>query len=150
MSVVPWTNGKLLVWDATCTDTYAPSNIGVAVTGAGVVAEKSEQHKISKYLHLDSTYMFIPMAVEASGVFGPQSLKFIKDLRRCIRTTTDEANSKQYLLQQSCREFRWPSRGEHSLCSWDFGPTGRPFLTLPTMFICLFVRSYFLWGLFLN
>ena len=25
ISVVPWKNGKLIVWDATCTDTFAPS-----------------------------------------------------------------------------------------------------------------------------
>ena len=79
---------------------YTPSNIGVAVTGAGAMAEKSEQHKISKYLHLHSTYMFIPMAVETSGIFGLQSLKFIKDLGQHLKTTTDEANSKQYLLQR--------------------------------------------------
>ena len=43
MSMVPWTSRKLLVWDATCSDTYAPSNIndGIAVTGAGAVAQKS-------------------------------------------------------------------------------------------------------------
>ena len=80
MSMVPWTSGKLLVWDASCSDTYTLSNIGVAVTGAGAMAEKSEKHKIAKYSHLDSSYMFIPMAVETSGVFGPQSLKFIEDL----------------------------------------------------------------------
>ena len=42
-SMVPWTSRKLPVWDATCSDTYTPSNInnGVAVTGAGAVAEKS-------------------------------------------------------------------------------------------------------------
>ena len=44
--------------------------------------------------------MFIPMAVATSGVCGLQSLKFIEDLRRRLRTTTDEANSKQYLLQR--------------------------------------------------
>ena len=99
MSMVSWTSGKLLVCDATCTYTYTPSNIGVAVTGAGGVAEKSEQHKLSKYWHLDSTYMFIAVAVETSGVFGPRSLKFIKDLRGHFRTTTDQDNSKQYLLR---------------------------------------------------
>ena len=43
MSVVPWTRGKLLVWDATFSDTYTPSDInnGVAIIGAGSVAEKS-------------------------------------------------------------------------------------------------------------
>ena len=79
-------------------DTDAPSNIGVAVTGAGAVVEKSEQHKITKYSHLDSSYMFILMAVKTSGVFGPQSLKFIEDLGRHLKTATEEANSKQYLL----------------------------------------------------
>ena len=100
MSVVPWTSGKLLVRDATCSDAYAPSNIGVAVTGAGAVTEKSEQHKISKYSRLDWTYMFIPLAVETSGVFGPQSLQFIKNLGRCLKTATGEANSKQCCLQK--------------------------------------------------
>ena len=100
MSMVPWTSGKLLVWDATRSDTYAPSYTGVAVTGAGAVVEKSEQHKISKYSHLDSTYMFIPVAVETSGALGSQSLKFIEDLGRRLKTATDEANSKQYLLQR--------------------------------------------------
>ena len=53
MSVVPRTSGKLLVWDATCLDTYmyAPSkvNTGVAITGAGAVAEMSaaaQDHQI--------------------------------------------------------------------------------------------------------
>ena len=45
MSMVLWTSRKLLVWDASCSDSYmyAPSNInnGVAITGAGAVAEKS-------------------------------------------------------------------------------------------------------------
>ena len=43
MSIIPWTSGKLLVCDATCWNTYTPSNInnGIAVTGAGAVAEKS-------------------------------------------------------------------------------------------------------------
>ena len=64
------------------------------------MAEKSEQHKISKHSHLDLTYMFVPVAVEMSGIFGPQSLKFTEDLGPRLRTATDEANSKQYLLQR--------------------------------------------------
>ena len=27
--MVPWKNGNLLVWDATCSDTYAPSHLGL-------------------------------------------------------------------------------------------------------------------------
>ena len=40
MSILPWSSGKLLVWDATCTDTFTPSNIILAVSRMGAIAEK--------------------------------------------------------------------------------------------------------------
>ena len=64
------------------------------------MAEKPEQHKICRYSHLDSSYMFTHMACETSGVFGLQSLKFIKDLGRNLKIAMDEVNWKQYLLQR--------------------------------------------------
>ena len=49
MSIVPWANGRiLLVWDASCSDTFAASNIGLAFAKAGAVAEKAEQLKMLK------------------------------------------------------------------------------------------------------
>ena len=36
--VVPWKGGKLLLWDATCPDTFAPSYSTLASTEAGMVA----------------------------------------------------------------------------------------------------------------
>ena len=47
MSIVHWWSGKLLVWDATCSDTFSALNIGVAVTKAGAVAEKAKLLKMS-------------------------------------------------------------------------------------------------------
>ena len=76
----------------------------VAVTGAGAMAEKSEQHNISKYSHLDSIYMFILLAIETSGVFGQQSLSSFK-------TPGNISEQPQMSLIQSSsfyREFRWP------------------------------------------
>ena len=78
MLMIPWTSGKLLVWDATCLDTYAPSHIRVAVTGAGAVAEKSAQYKMAKCSHLDSSYKFIPVAVETSGVLAHNPLSSLR------------------------------------------------------------------------
>lgn len=37
VTMVPWKYGKPLVWDATCPDTLAPSNMNVAVHGSGSV-----------------------------------------------------------------------------------------------------------------
>ena len=59
MSLAPWKNGKCLIWDATCPDTYAPSHIAVAAGGAGVVAEQAEQAKCLKYSALESKFYFV-------------------------------------------------------------------------------------------
>ena len=50
-SILPWRCGKVLVWDATCPDTHAPSHLSAAVRGAGVVAAQAEQLKMAKYTH---------------------------------------------------------------------------------------------------
>ena len=52
-SIIPWRSGKVLVWDATCPDTYAPSHIPAAVRGAGTVAAQAERVKLAKYAHLN-------------------------------------------------------------------------------------------------
>jgi len=73
ITIVPWKRGKLLVWDATCPDTYAPSYISHTTREAGAVAQRAEHLNISKYAHLDSSHHFILVAVETSDVFGPKA-----------------------------------------------------------------------------
>ena len=48
-TLVPWKCGKLLVWDATCVDTYAPPYSRVASQEAGAVADQAEKRKSDKY-----------------------------------------------------------------------------------------------------
>ena len=98
--MVPWRSGKLLVWDATCPDTFAPSFSVLASSEAGLVAAQAEEKKRSKYLHLASDHSFTPVAIETSGVIGPQSLVFLHELGRRLEQTTGEANSRAYLFQR--------------------------------------------------
>ena len=98
--MVPWKNEKLLVWDATCPDTFAPSYISSASSEAGAVAALAEERKKNIYAHLDPSHSFTPVAVEISGVVGPQSLAFLKDLGRRMRQVTGEERSLSYLLQR--------------------------------------------------
>ena len=52
--VVPWERGKLLVWDATCLDTFAPSYILRAAGKEGAVAAPAETKRwknISTLMH---------------------------------------------------------------------------------------------------
>ena len=82
VSVVPWTSGKCLVWDVTCVDTFAPSYRSLAVQGPGTVVARAESLKEEKYIDLLRTHEFSPIALETSGVFGPRTLAFVKELGR--------------------------------------------------------------------
>ena len=100
ISVVPWKNGKLLVWDATCPDTFVPSHSSLASGEAGAVAAQAEVRKYSKYCHLDSSYTFVPVAIETSGAMGPRSTEFLKELGYHLRQATVEVKASMYLLQR--------------------------------------------------
>ena len=100
ISLVPWSSGKLLVWDATCPDTFAPSYRAQATLGPGEVAALAEARKEQKYASLPPNHSFTPVAIETMGTFGPRSLAFVKELGRRIRRESGEDKSTQYLLQR--------------------------------------------------
>ena len=97
ISVVSWKNGKLLVWDATCPDTFAPSHSSLASGKAGAVAAQVEVRKYSKYCHLDSSYTFVPVAIETSGAMGPRSTEFLRELGYCLKQATGEVKASTYI-----------------------------------------------------
>ncbi len=96
-SIVPWKGGKVLVWDATCPDTLAPSYANLATREAGVVAEKKKK---AKYSYLESSHHFVPVAVESLGVLGPKARSFFLDLGRRLMDTTLEPLLHYFLLQE--------------------------------------------------
>ena len=99
-TMVPWRGGKMLVWDATCPDTLAPSYSSLATREAGAVAEEAERRKKAKYSHLERSHCFIPVAVETFGVFGPEARYLVKDLGRRIAHATLKPLSTHYLRQR--------------------------------------------------
>ena len=100
VSIVPWKCGQLLVWDATCPDTFAPSYSAIAAQQVGAVAQQAEDRKMQKYKHLDSCHFFTPVAIETTGVFGPRTTEFLKELSHWLRQVSGEANSYAYLTQR--------------------------------------------------
>ena len=67
---------------------------------AGAVATQAEVRKYSKYCHLDSSYTFVPVAIETSGAMGPRSTEFLRELGYRLRQATGEVKSSIYLLQR--------------------------------------------------
>ena len=76
---MPRKGGRVLVWDATCPDTFAPSHLQLATREAGAVADQAERRKVAKYIELAATHHFIPVAIESTGVFGPQAHAFFRE-----------------------------------------------------------------------
>ena len=71
-----------------------------ATSEAGAVAALAEVRKKAKYTSLISTHIFTPVAIETSGVFGPKSLSFIRELGQRIVHVTADVNSTNYLMQR--------------------------------------------------
>ena len=100
ITVVPWKRGRVLVWDATCPDTYAPSYVSLATREAGAVADLAEQNKSRKYSHLAVSHHFVPIAIETSGVMGSGALTFFRDLGRRLKLESGEPRALHFLLQR--------------------------------------------------
>ena len=81
-SIVLWKCGQI-VWDATCPDTFAPSLIILILHNcciANCSTGGEDIKKIQKYKHLDSCHFFTPVVIETTGVFGPRTIEFLKEL----------------------------------------------------------------------
>ena len=68
VTLIPWKQGKCLVWDVTMPDTYAQSHLSTTATNAGHAADKSAISKTQKYQSILQTHMFTPIVIETAGV----------------------------------------------------------------------------------
>ena len=65
ITMVPWKSRSLMVWDATCVDTCAPSHLAQFTMAAGAAASQAED--ITKQLLVfrrRAMFDFIPVSVE--------------------------------------------------------------------------------------
>eukprot|EP00731_Ephydatia_muelleri_P021279 Em0013g1006a len=119
-----WKCGQFLVWDATCPDTYAPSYSTIAAQQAGAVAQQAEDKKTQKYKHLSSHHFFTPVAIETSGVYGPRTADFLKELGHQLRQVSGEASSFHYLAQRLSVAIQ---RGNSASVMWTMDGDGEEF-----------------------
>jgi hypothetical protein len=99
MSLMPWKQGRSLLWDFTCPDTLALSHLSSTSISAGAAALKAERAKELKYNELSSTFIFQPIAVETLGSWSTSGLRFIKGLGEKVSVQTGEKKATSYLLQ---------------------------------------------------
>ena len=73
-TLVPWSRGRCLLWDATCTDTLARSYIDRSAVEPGAAAALAETNKSVKYAALSVAHEFVPVAIETLGTWDPPHL----------------------------------------------------------------------------
>ena len=92
--------GKSLVWDFTCWDTYAPSHLASTSARPGSAALEAAVRKIRKYDFLAHRFTFIPVAMETSGVWDQDGLRFVREVGVRVAVATGEKRAPSFLLQR--------------------------------------------------
>ena len=81
---------QCLAWGFTCVDTLCDTYVLESARESGKAATIAESKKKNKYKDLENNYSFQPIAVETFGSFGPESLKFVKEIGKLIQESTGE------------------------------------------------------------
>ena len=100
MTLTPWSNGLPLVWDFTCVDTLAQSNLPFSRQEGGRLASFAEEKKRKKYSTLSRELTFTPVAVETLGAWGHEAGLLIRAIGRRITEVSGEARATNFLRQR--------------------------------------------------
>ncbi|CAG9814718.1 unnamed protein product [Phaedon cochleariae] len=84
MPLIPWKREKALIWDVTCVDSLADSNIVSSIKAAGTPACEAEKRKCGKYKCLEDKFIFIPLGFETFGPWGPSAKEMISTIGHLI------------------------------------------------------------------
>ena len=92
-TLIPWEQGRCLVWDFTCPNTIDRSHVSQSSRRAGSVSASAEEKKKKKYSSLGPPYLFVLVAVETLGPWGPEADSFVSELGRRLSTKTGDHRS---------------------------------------------------------
>ena len=100
MTIYPFAEGKCLTWDATCVNTFAESHVLSAAISAGAAARDAEEKKRKKYADLARRFHFEPLAFETSGVAGPSTRTFVRELGKRMTSVSGDRRETAWLWQR--------------------------------------------------
>ena len=100
ITVFPFRRGRMLMWDATCVNTFCSSSLVSCATSVGAAALAAEERKRQRYAALARRYEFMPLAVETTGVLGPAFRDLLQDLGKRVSQRSGEPRETAWLLQR--------------------------------------------------
>ena len=102
MSLIPWRQGLLLLWDFTCSDTLTPSNVSTSSRGAHFM----EPAKFKKYSSLTTTFYFSPLCVKTLGAWGSSARSLVWRIGSRIMEQTGDNRALQFLIQKIANDVQ--------------------------------------------
>ena len=99
-TLIPWDHGRCLAWDFTCPDTVAPSHMSSSTIAAGLAAEEAEALKSEKYSDLIPSHVFVPVAIETLGAWGPGASSLVAEIGRRSVISSGDSRSCLFLRQR--------------------------------------------------
>ncbi|PSN38282.1 hypothetical protein C0J52_19664 [Blattella germanica] len=97
LTLLPWSRGKSLLWDATCADTMALSHLSQTSKVAGSAAIVYNFYKHKKYQDLTDKYIFVAFAVETFGPWCSEAKQLASDIGKHLRGLTGDPRSTLFL-----------------------------------------------------
>ena len=100
ITLLPYARGKSLIWDATCIDTFSPSNMIRSAILARADTNEAESRKLSKYASPTNRFDLQPIAVETSRVFVESTLVYLCNLESRIASAMGNVREPTWLIQR--------------------------------------------------
>ena len=100
LTLIPWSQGRCLLWDFTCSDTLAQSHVHQNSVVAGSAANAAEARKLAHYSDLSHDYVFAPVAIETLGSCGELTGRFLRDLCKRLVVGSGDRRAGQYFRQR--------------------------------------------------
>lgn len=108
MTMVPWLEGRCLVWDVTVADTTAASYLASTSVSTSSAAELAALRKEAKYVDLAPRYEFV--ALESHESFSATALRFLKEFGRRLTAATSDTRETSFLFKDyrsPCSSSTW-------------------------------------------
>ena len=100
LRVIPWPREMSVTWDVTVTNTIADTYLHLTSAKAGGAAENAATRKENKYVDLQETNTFDPLAFETFGPINVKGMEFLQELVRHLAAISDDNRHTSFLFQR--------------------------------------------------